>query len=121
MIKKENNIKIFYKNKIFQYYMNKSSLISVSLATLLLLFGIFLGFSNFEIDLKILHTTIGFSFILIVIFGLKIHYYRLINKSPTNLIAWIHFFIFSFLLFISIRGLRRWYFVKEKYHKNHKH
>lgn len=101
--------------------MNKSSLISVSLATLLLLFGILLGFSNFEIDLKILHTTLGFSFILIVIYGLKIHYWRLINKSPTNLIAWIHFFIFSFLLFISIRGLRHWYFVNNQDDNKHKH
>ena len=63
--------------------------------------------------------TLFFGIIFIVIFGLKIHYSRLINKSPTNLIAWLHFFIFSFLLLISIRALRKWYFNDK--HKNHKH
>ena len=90
--------------------MNNSSLIAVSLATCLLLSGVILGFSNIKINLKIMHTLLGFGFLIIVIFGLKIHYTRLINKSPTNLIAWLHFFIFSILLLISIRALRKWYF-----------
>lgn len=98
--------------------MNNSSLIAVFFATCLLVSGVILGFSNIEINLKIMHTVLGFSFILIVIFGLKIHYSRLINKSPTNLIAWLHFFIFSFLLLISIRALRKWYFNDK--HKNHR-
>lgn len=98
-----------------------ASHISVLLATVLLLFGIYLGFLDFELNLKILHAIIGFSFIFIVVSGLKIHYIRLINKSPINFISWMHFFIFSFLLFLSIRALRHWHFSDKKKHVEHIH
>ena len=98
--------------------MDKPTLISVSLATSLLIIGTLLGFANFHINLKIMHTLIGISFILIVIFGLQNHYSRLINISPTNKIAWMHFIVFSFLLFLSVRAIKKW---NSNSHKKHKH
>lgn len=99
--------------------MNHTSMIAIFLATCLLLLGILLGFSNFTINLRVMHSLLSLSFILLVILGLRIHYSRLIYKSPTNFIAWLHFVIFSFLLFISIRALRKWYFTQK--HNNHNH
>lgn len=90
------------------------SYISAFLATLLLFIGIYFGFLNFKLNLKILHAIIGFSFIFIVVTGLKIHYDRLFYKSPNDLVSWMHFFIFSFLLFLSIRALRHWVFNDKK-------
>lgn len=112
--------------------MKKSSSIAVIIATFILLSGIIIGLSDIKINLKIMHSIIGFGFIIIVAFGLKIHYYRLIHKSPTDLISWIHFIIFSLLLLISIRALRAWYFIKKEKkdkkennenenHSNHNH
>ena len=89
--------------------MKRKNLIAIFLGTILLLLGILLGISDLEVNIRKLHIFIGFSFIIIIIFGLRLHYLRLMNKSPFDFIAWIHFFIFSFLLFISIRALKRWY------------
>ena len=101
--------------------MDKSTTIAVTLATCLLLLGIGLGFSNFKLDLQIMHILIGVSFILIVVSGIQNHYSRLINISPTNSLAWMHFIVFSLLLFLSIRALRHWYFDKHHNDKKHKH
>ena len=98
--------------------MDKSTTISVVLATMLLLLGTGLGFSNFKMDLQKMHILIGISFILIVVSGIQNHYSRLINISPTNSLAWMHFIIFSLLLFLSIRALRHWYFGKKHKHKH---
>jgi len=87
---------------------------SIFIAGFILFIGLFLGMYDFNIDLRLFHTIVGFSFIFIVIFGLKSHYQRLIQSS-TDVISWVHVFIFSFLLFISIRALRHWYFTKKKH------
>ena len=89
-------------------YMKQDSLIAVLIATGILILGIILGFTNIKINLKIMHTIIGLSFLIIVASGLKIHYNRLIYKSPYNGIAWLHFVIFSALIFLSITMIRKW-------------
>ena len=88
--------------------MNKEIYVSIIIATFILLLGIGLGFTNFNINLRVMHTIIGSSFIIIVLLGLKIHYSRLINKSPYDKIAWIHFVTFSALLYLSIKAIRKW-------------
>lgn len=101
--------------------MDKSTTIAVTLATCLLLTGALLGYSNIKVDLQKMHILIGISFILIVLSGLQNHYWRLINISPTSWISWMHIIVFSFLLFLSIRGLKHWYFDKHHNDKKHKH
>ena len=96
--------------------MKKDSIIAVIIAIILLLLGVISGFLNINLDLRLMHISIGFSFIIIVLYGLKIHFNRLINKSPYNLIAWLHIIIFSFILFLSIRALRKW--IKTDYFEN---
>ena len=36
------------------------------------------------------------------------HFQRLIDKSSYNFITWLHFLIFSYLLYISILAFKRW-------------
>jgi len=91
--------------------MNIQSFIALSIATFILISSVALGFSNIKLNLKVMHSFIGFSFLFIVFFGLKRHYFRLI-RSPTNYIAWLHIFIFSFLILLSIKALRTWFFTK---------
>lgn len=102
--------------------MKKDSIIAVIIAIILLLLGVISGFLNININLRLMHISIGFIFIFIVLYGLKIHFNRLINKSPFNFIAWLHIIIFSFIIFLSIRALRRWmrveYFEKLKDEKH---
>ena len=88
--------------------MKQDSLIAILIATGMLISGVILGFMNIKINLKIMHNIIGISFLMIVASGLKIHYNRLIYKSPYNGIAWIHFIIFSLLIFLSITMIRKW-------------
>ena len=88
--------------------MKQDSLIAVLIATGILILGIILGFTNLKINLRIMHTLIGLSFLIIVASGLKIHYNRLIYKSPYNMIAWLHFVIFSIFLYLAITMIRKW-------------
>lgn len=93
--------------------MNIQSFIALSIATIILMTSVALGFSNIKLNLKVMHSFIGFSFLFIIFFGLKRHYFRLI-RSPTNYIAWLHIIIFSFLILLSIKALRTWFFTKKK-------
>ena len=94
--------------------MNIQSFIALSIATIILMSSVALGFSNIKLNLKVMHSFIGFGFLFIIFFGLKRHYFRLI-RSPTNYIAWLHIIIFSFLILLSIKALRTWFFTKKKH------
>ena len=100
--------------------MNIQSFIALSIATIILMSSVALGFSNIKLNLKVMHSFIGFGFLFIIFFGLKRHYFRLI-RSPTNYIAWLHIIIFSFLILLSIKALRTWFFTKKKKHNHSEH
>lgn len=89
--------------------MIQEKIIVIILAIIILLIGIIGGFiSSKSSNLRFLHTLISTIFILIVILGIPIHFQRLIDKSSYNFITWLHFIIFSFLLYISIKAIKKW-------------
>ena len=84
-------------------------IIAITIAFIILLIGIIAAFITPEnINLKKFHTSISVIFILIIILGIPVHFQRLLDKSSYNFITWIHFLIFSYLLYISILALKRW-------------
>ena len=91
--------------------MNQEKIMVIIIAIIILLIGIIGGFTNSKnINLQYFHTAISTIFILIVICGIPMHFQRLIDKSSYNFITWLHFIIFSFLLYISIKAIRKWNF-----------
>lgn len=38
-----------------------------------------------------------------------IHIQRFYIKSPYDFVAWMHFITFSFILYVSVRMIRKWY------------
>ncbi len=82
-------------------------IITITIAFIILLIGIIAAFITPEnINLKKFHTSISIIFILIIILGIPVHFQRLLDKSSYNFITWLHFLIFSYLLYISILAFR---------------
>ena len=90
-------------------------IIAITIAFIILAIGIISAFiTPKNINLKKFHTSISVIFILIIILGIPVHFQRLIDKSSYNFITWLHFLIFSYLLYISILAFKRWNFpIKE--------
>lgn len=96
--------------------MNTEKIIVIIIAIIILLIGIIGGFSNSKNNnLRFFHNAISIIFILIIILGIPVHFQRLIDKSSYNFITWLHFIIFSFILYISIKAIKRWNFKKNNY------
>jgi|TARA_B110000967_G_C18631485_1_gene433858 hypothetical protein len=105
--------------------MEQQSIIALVIAITILVSSVVLGMSNIKLNLKVMHSFIGFGFLFIVIFGLRRHLSRLV-QYPTNYISWLHIIIFSFLIVLSIKALRNWFFVTKKKkvsedHTDHNH
>ena len=90
-------------------------IIAITIAFIILAIGIIAAFiTPKNINLKKFHTSVSVIFILIIILGIPVHFQRLIDKSSYNFITWLHFLIFSYLLYISILAFKRWNFpIKE--------
>lgn len=89
-------------------------IIFIIIAIIILLTGIIGAFITPEnINLRKFHTSISIIFILIIILGIPVHFQRLIDKSSYNFITWLHFLIFSYLLYISILAFKKWNFPKK--------
>lgn len=89
--------------------MIKEKIIAVIIAILVLLVGIISGFmTSKNKNLRFFHMSISIIFISIVILGIPTHFQRLLEKSSFNYITWLHFIMFSFLLYISILAIRKW-------------
>jgi Ca2+/Na+ antiporter len=94
--------------------MMNDKIIVITIAFIILLIGIIAAFITPEnINLRKFHTSISVVFILIIILGIPVHFQRLIDKSSYNFITWLHFLIFSYLLYISILAFKRWNFPKK--------
>ena len=95
-------------------------IIAITIALIILAIGIIAAFiTPKNINLRKFHTSISIIFILIIILGIPVHFQRLIDKSSYNFITWLHFLIFSYLLYISILAFKRWNFpVKEPMETN---
>lgn len=91
-----------------------------SLITTVFLIAVLLGVSNFSIDLKKLHTFIGFSFIIITLFGMKTHW-KLLLENSLNFIGWLHVIIFFFLIYLGIKALKHWFISDFFYNDGHDH
>lgn len=88
-------------------------IIAITIAFIILAIGIIAAFiTPKNINLKKFHTSISVIFILIIILGIPVHFRRLLEKSSYNFITWLHFLIFSYLLYISILAFKRWNFPK---------
>ena len=86
-------------------------IIAIIIAFIILATGIIAAFiTPKNINLRKFHTSISLIFILIIILGIPVHFQRLIDKSSYNFITWLHFLIFSYLLYISILAFKRWNF-----------
>ena len=62
------------------------------------------------LNLRAMHVMLATSFILLAVLMLKVQigrFYRP-DKGPGDWVAWLHFVIFAFLLFLAARMLRRW-------------
>lgn len=94
--------------------MINEKIIVIIIAIIILFIGIIGAFITPEnINLRKFHTSVSVIFILIIILGIPVHFQRLIEKSSYNFITWLHFLIFSYLLYISILAFRRWNFPKK--------
>ena len=91
-------------------------IIAITIAFIILAAGIISAFiTPKNINLRKFHTSISVIFILIIILGIPVHFQRLLEKSSYNFITWLHFLIFSYLLYISILAFKRWNFpIKEQ-------
>ena len=100
--------------------MMNDKIIAITIALIILAIGIIAAFiTPKNINLRKFHTSISIIFILIIILGIPVHFQRLIDKSSYNFITWLHFLIFSYLLYISILAFKRWNFpVKEPMETN---
>lgn len=100
--------------------MMNDKIIAITIALIILAIGIIAAFiTPKNINLRKFHTSISVIFILIIILGIPVHFQRLIDKSSYNFITWLHFLIFSYLLYISILAFKRWNFpVKEPMETN---
>ena len=89
-----------------------------SLIFLIFFIAILLGVSNFSLDLKKLHTLIGFTFIILTIFGMRTHW-KILLANPLAFIGWLHVIIFTFLIYLGIKALKHWFIVDfiNKYYK----
>ena len=86
--------------------MMNEKIIAIIIAFIILATGIIAAFiTPKNINLRKFHTSISLIFILIIILGIPVHFQRLIDKSSYNFITWLHFLIFSYLLYISINLL----------------
>ncbi len=86
-------------------------IIAITIAFIILAAGIISAFiTPKNINLRKFHTSISVIFILIIILGIPVHFQRLLDKSSYNFITWLHFLIFSYLLYISILAFKRWNF-----------
>ena len=91
--------------------MTNEKILFIIIAIIILLVGIIGAFITPEnINLRKFHTSVSVIFILIIILGIPVHFQRLIDKSSYNFITWLHFLIFSYLLYISILAFKRWNF-----------
>lgn len=94
--------------------MIKEKIIFIVIAIIILLTGIIGAFMTPDnINLRKFHTSVSVIFILIIILGIPVHFQRLLDKSSYNFITWLHFLIFSYLLYISILAFKRWNFTKK--------
>ena len=101
--------------------MISKSTISFIVAILLLLGGICIGFiEKIKIPLNILHLGIATSYVLLTPFVIVTHAKRFYTKGYNDVIAWLHFIIFAFLLCIAIKMYKRW-LPKNHLHSNHEH
>jgi len=93
--------------------MMNDKIIAFTIAFIILATGIIAAFiTPKNINLRKFHTSISVIFILIIILGIPVHFQRLLEKSSYNFITWLHFLIFSYLLYISILAFKRWNFPK---------
>ena len=63
-----------------------------------------------RLNLRVMHVALGTAFIVLTVLMLKVQigrFYRE-DKGPGDWVAWLHFVIFAFLLFLAARMLRRW-------------
>jgi Ca2+/Na+ antiporter len=93
--------------------MKNNKIVLIIIAIVILLTGIIAAFfTPKNINLKKFHNSVSIILVLLIIFGIPIHFQRLIENSY-NYITWLHFLIFSYLLFISVLAFKRWNFPKK--------
>lgn len=93
--------------------------VSVVLGILILIFGVIAGFSDVYISYRILHLSIASVYILLTPLVIYVHSKRFYTKGPLDWIAWMHFILFGFILFITVKMLKKW-LPKRHYHYEEK-
>ena len=93
-----------------------NSLLASIIAVIILIIGVIMGFSDMSVPLRQLHLAIGISFIVLVPVIIYVHLKRFYVKGPFDWIAWTHFILFSLILMISVKMIRRWYPTSQKDH-----
>ena len=92
------------------------SYVSCALASLMLIISVIVGTNNQQISHKVLHISIASIFLAITPVMLYIQYRRFFVKGPFDWVAWTHFFIFSLILFLVVKMLKRWAINKRHSH-----
>ena len=98
-----------------------NSHLSSVIAIIILIIGVIAGFSDIRLPLRQMHLAIGIIFIILVPVVIYVHLKRFYVKGPLDWIAWTHFILFSLILMISIKMIKRWYPQKIDNHQNHEH
>ena len=98
-----------------------NSHLSSVIAIIILIIGVIAGFSDIRLPLRQMHLAIGIIFIVLVPVVIYVHLKRFYVKGPLDWIAWTHFILFSLILMISVKMIKRWYPQKIDNHQNHEH
>ena len=98
-----------------------NSHLSSVIAITILVIGVIAGFSDIRLPLRQMHLAIGIIFIVLVPVVIYVHLKRFYVKGPLDWIAWTHFILFSLILMISVKMIKRWYPQKIDNHQNHEH
>jgi hypothetical protein len=83
-------------------------ILSSFIGVLLLCFGILAGLSDIHVPYRTLHLSIASTYILLTPLIIYVHINRFYVKGPTDWIAWLHFIIFSFILYLTVKMIKRW-------------
>ena len=78
-------------------------------ACALLALGLGAGLLDLPLDVRLMHQALAVSFVVLCVLMLRVQLQRFHTKGPGDWVAWLHFVIFAFLLFLAVRMVRRWW------------
>jgi len=74
------------------------------------------GFARYTPPHQVIHFSVATMVFLMVPLILFIHIKRFYNKGAYDWVAWMHFVLFAFLLYIGVKMMRHWWWRSQNHH-----